>query len=486
MKKILIIFLFCSLISCVYVNETAMNQAYLSITLNFIAPEAQFDFEISTVHLLSNHTPPLMIPLHRSVSLEKRTSILIEEMTIPAGYYKSIDFDIINIKSADQTQNEAALSNLTLTTSTRALPFYIKAHSHTHFEFDVHCSLKDGEVLFTLTDSYHNKQIGLKGQLVYITNEGDNNVAVIDRLSGSQIALIPVGENPRGIVLDENCMYAYVANSQSNSISVIDTATKKIDTTIILGLGLEPEGIAISPDDEYVVTANRSSDNVSIIGVKSRRVIRHIPVRRGPSRIALSIQYTPSKEYWAFITNRYSSELSIVRWIDRDATLEQVEPDSVSLKKEPVGIITLDEDDASVIAHLIIANYGANLLTDLTLSSNSGSVTENIRYDSTFISSLIGPIDMVYDKRRKRMYISNHKSNSVSCVLYSMNIIESTIPVGINPMGMALDESRRLLYVVNNGDNTVSIINLSQGKVISAIPVGARPWGIVIDRRGIN
>ncbi|MGA1823867.1 MAG: beta-propeller fold lactonase family protein [bacterium] len=487
MKRIFIILLLLwFILSCAHINENTNNNGSLSITLYFLPTEAHVDCEISTVKLNNAHDTPFSIPLNKTISLGKKTQMSFKDMPIPSGYYKSIDFDITTIKKADQSNNDNKIDTFIVSKT----PFYIKGHSETCLEFDVTCSLEDKEIRINLLDSPKNKKVGLKGQLAYITNEGDNTVSVIDRLSGSVIALIPVGVNPRGIVLDENGTYAYVANAKSNSVSVIDTATKKVEDTIILGLGLEPESIAISPDDEFLVTANRSSDNISIIGTTYRRVIRHVPLRRGPSRVAIKINYNPSKEYWAFVTNRNSSELSIVKWIERDATLEHISPDTLSLKREPVGIIILDEDDVSLnngslVANVLIANYGANLLTNLLLS-NSDLSTGTIGYDSTLLSASMGPIDMVYDHRRKRIYVSNQKSNTVSCFLYSMNINEATIPVGLQPMGMALDQSRRLLYVVNNGDNNVSVINLGQGKVVSTIPVGSRPWGIAIDRIDIR
>ena len=54
-------------------------------------------------------------------------------------------------------------------------------------------------------------------------------------LTRKVIATISVGNTPEGISLDHANNLAYVANWGSNSVSVIDTATNQILTTIKTG-----------------------------------------------------------------------------------------------------------------------------------------------------------------------------------------------------------------------------------------------------------
>ena len=50
---------------------------------------------------------------------------------------------------------------------------------------------------------------------------------------------------------------SYVANGGSNTVSVIDTATKTVVATV--GVGSVPDGIAVTPDGTHVYVANSSS-----------------------------------------------------------------------------------------------------------------------------------------------------------------------------------------------------------------------------------
>ena len=55
--------------------------------------------------------------------------------------------------------------------------------------------------------------------------------------------------------------FAYIPNSGSNTVSVIDTATHKVTATV--PVGIEPSGVAISPDGSKVYVSINSSNSVS-------------------------------------------------------------------------------------------------------------------------------------------------------------------------------------------------------------------------------
>jgi YVTN family beta-propeller protein len=53
---------------------------------------------------------------------------------------------------------------------------------------------------------------------------------------------------------------AYITNSDSNNVSVIETATNTVIATI--AVGKFPQGIAVSPDGREVYVANELSNTV--------------------------------------------------------------------------------------------------------------------------------------------------------------------------------------------------------------------------------
>src|SRR5208337_1155515 len=57
--------------------------------------------------------------------------------------------------------------------------------------------------------------------------------------------------------------YAYITNDGSNNVSVIDTSTKKVTETI--DVGFCPAGVAVTPDGTKVYVTNSGDDNISVI-----------------------------------------------------------------------------------------------------------------------------------------------------------------------------------------------------------------------------
>jgi YVTN family beta-propeller protein len=69
----------------------------------------------------------------------------------------------------------------------------------------------------------------------YITNEGSNNVSVINTATNTVIATIPVGFAPFGVTVTPDSTKVYVTNQFSNNVSVIATATNTVIATIPVG-----------------------------------------------------------------------------------------------------------------------------------------------------------------------------------------------------------------------------------------------------------
>ncbi|MCG8588629.1 MAG: beta-propeller fold lactonase family protein [Proteobacteria bacterium] len=65
------------------------------------------------------------------------------------------------------------------------------------------------------------------------------------------------------IALSADGAFAYVANTTSNTVSIIDTAALRVVTEV--RVGLEPAGVALRPDGQALFVANHVSDSVSVI-----------------------------------------------------------------------------------------------------------------------------------------------------------------------------------------------------------------------------
>jgi YVTN family beta-propeller protein len=106
------------------------------------------------------------------------------------------------------------------------------------------------------------------GPLVYISNTGSDDVWVVDIASESVVAVVEVGDDPRGIDITPDNSRVYVANRFDNSVSAIDTTSNTLAQTINLSsselvTAIEPYDLAVSPDGEwlYVAMKNGGAEN---------------------------------------------------------------------------------------------------------------------------------------------------------------------------------------------------------------------------------
>ena len=129
----------------------------------------------------------------------------------------------------------------------------------------------------------------------YIAQFDTNNVSVIDTATNRVITTIPVGQNPYGVAVTPDGSKVYVANETSNNVSVIDTATNTVIGSAI-PVGISPDGVAVTPDGSKVYVSNGGS-NISVINTATKMVMATIPVGASPVCFGLCIQpATPGAE----------------------------------------------------------------------------------------------------------------------------------------------------------------------------------------------
>jgi YVTN family beta-propeller protein len=88
------------------------------------------------------------------------------------------------------------------------------------------------------------------------------------------VATIPVGHAPWHFVITPDGRFAYVSNSLSQSVSIIDTATQAVINTLTVGAG--PFFSVIDPSGSKLYLSNSRDTTVSIIDLASQTVVQTI------------------------------------------------------------------------------------------------------------------------------------------------------------------------------------------------------------------
>ena len=167
------------------------------------------------------------------------------------------------------------------------------------------------------SDSVQLMAVNPTANKIYVPNPESNTVSVIDSNKGN-VTNIRVGIHPIAITFYDLANKLYVANSGSNSISVIDGSTDQKEPHDI-PVGRSPDFItgyratfvgynATSSSIDKLYVANSGSNSISVIATNAStndRKISEIPVGIGPRSIALG----HSKIY---VANYFSNTVSVI------------------------------------------------------------------------------------------------------------------------------------------------------------------------------
>lgn len=111
-------------------------------------------------------------------------------------------------------------------------------------------------------------------------------VSVISTASNTVIAAIPIPTDfePYSVAITPNGARAYVTNPEG-AVTVIDTATNTVVTTISLAMGFY--GIAITPDGTRAYVTNPNNHTISVIDTGTNTVVTNFPTVPCPIKITM-------------------------------------------------------------------------------------------------------------------------------------------------------------------------------------------------------
>ena len=224
---------------------------------------------------------------------------------------------------------------------------------------------------------------------MYVANQDDDTVSVINTTTNAVDATISVGTNPDGIAFDSANNRMYVANAVANTVSVINTATNAVDATI--SVGTTPSGIAFDSANNRMYVPNYSDDTVSVINTATNAVDATISVGDGPRAIAFD-----SANNRMYVTNSLTTTVSVI-----NTTTNAVDA-TISLTSSPQGIAF---DSAN--NRMYVANIVGDTVSVIDTSDNTVTAT---------ITVGDGPLGVAFDSANNRMYVTNYSAGTVSVI----------------------------------------------------------------------
>lgn len=287
---------------------------------------------------------------------------------------------------------------------------------------------------------------------MYIANQNSNNVTVINVKTYSTVANIAVGTSPDAVTYDPVNKEVYVANSGSSSVSAISSSSNTVVATI--PVGSTPDSLTFDPANQTMVVTNSGSDNVSFID-HTDAISSTVALASGSS--PETAVFDPADSYIYVPDHGTTASVSV---LTDDPTIG-------------VGSAPRDLAIAGSSKYAATVDSTANTVSVFPLGF-SGTA-------STTIAVGTSPLALAYDAYNGEFYVANNGSDNVSVISTSTWRVTSTLllPTGARPSNIIYDPSSHYVFVADWASNQVSVINPSN--IVTNVAVHSHPLGMGID-----
>ena len=139
----------------------------------------------------------------------------------------------------------------------------------------------------------------------YVANSSSATISVVDIATSNFVATIPVAAGPASIAVSPNASTVYVSCSSASVVDVIQTSTNSLLAT--LPVGTNPQGIAVSPDGLEIAVANSGAGTVSLINTATNSTIATVSVGTQPYGVTYSLDGR-----FIYVSNSLSNSVSVI------------------------------------------------------------------------------------------------------------------------------------------------------------------------------
>jgi YVTN family beta-propeller protein len=142
------------------------------------------------------------------------------------------------------------------------------------------------------------------GQLIYASESGTNDIAVIETATGKPLLRTKVAAGPSKITITPNGNVLLILNVPSGELTMLSTMNQKVIG--VVKVGAMPNAITVSKNNQIAYVSNRMSNTVSVVDIIKHLAITTLPTGVGPTGIALNDDDT-----LLFVANAKDNTISV-------------------------------------------------------------------------------------------------------------------------------------------------------------------------------
>lgn len=238
--------------------------------------------------------------------------------------------------------------------------------------------------------------IYINNNTLYIANNYDNSISIVDLEVEIENDIIYVGAQPNDLIAFNN--YLYVVCSESNTLVLFDISEKK--SILDIKLNNWPYNLDISNDLNLIFVSNFQSNNISIINTITNEVIKEIEVLEYPTKIKVS-----NDKKYLYVCESYMGD-------DKNGFVEIFDLNTFcSIKRIMVGKVPIDiyeENDIIYVANLenenitLINRKNFTKIMDIYIGGMPRNIVKykDILYISDYLNGRLIYIDLESNDRK--------------------------------------------------------------------------------------
>ncbi len=325
--------------------------------------------------------------------------------------------------------------------------------------------------------------------LVYVVNQNDGTVSIIDSELLTVKKVIKVGAGPTAIAMNPLIGVAYVANTTAGSISGI-SGTTLVGT---IPIGGQPSAMVVDPGLNQLYVMDPSRNEVLVLNATKGTLLASLPTSLKPVAIAVNIV---THSVFVACDGTSSGSLVVIDGTHNQliTTVEGLPADLASIAVDPITNVAVSTSPGQNETLAIYPNENYAVVTGqadpgaapgpatfvepelfLVAMTNEGTVffalgDGGFHLGNYFLTELLGAATLTGDPSTSQIAVGFPKANTVALLNQDNILIEGDVflDTGNVPTGMVFDPVLSRFFVSNNGDGTVSAYDVSPRSVVPA------------------
>jgi YVTN family beta-propeller protein len=298
------------------------------------------------------------------------------------------------------------------------------------------------------------------GTRAYVANSFSNTLSVIDIGTHTRLGDLATGNAPVNPTFNRDWSQLYVANSKDGTLTVVDAKTSQVTDTIGAGAP-HPSGLRFLPDGKHLVISfigAKTSDpgSLGIMDLSTRKLIKSIGVQAQSERFDI----TPDGKR-AYVANLVGQSISVVDLIEGKviATIPSPERLPFNVLISPKGL------------RAFVANVMGNTIIEIDTATNQVIGT---------IKTAAGPNGMTFTPDGDNILITTVYTGRLQAYNLTAKVVNEGAFVGLLPGFIRLAPDGLKGIFVRPYGRQVSIFDGTTMQVITNIETGIGPSTVAI------